>query len=250
MHANKARAFRVIKMVRLISTPAAARSAASGVLMLADYAALDWNERHARVSEEEWLLPYEGRLSRALGKQLDGLPRDMPLLELGCGLSDLAASLYDDGWRNVTSVDISAVAVQRAEQRWGGPHRPGLTFARADARSLDCFRASEFGVVLDKGTLDACCCGEGFDYEGSLVLKAVERVLAPGGRWICLSLMGPSVVMPLLPRASWPYAHHERIAGGLHLYHARRHRRGHSQTRWYWHPTEGGWLTRTQAIVI
>ena len=217
--------------------------------MLCDFAAVDWNRRHMDNSDQEWLMPFS-ELRSVLSKQLAGLPSCTPLLELGCGTSDLAARLFDDGWRNVTSVDLSRAAVQQAHARFSGG-RPGLMFALSDARRLDGFGSSEFGCVIDKGTLDAICCGEGFDYEGRLVLKSVERVLVPGGRWVCVSLMGPAVVMPMLDQAAWPYRHHERLgSSGLHLYQARRHRRGHIRTRWFWHPVEGGWATRSAGALV
>jgi len=211
--------------------------------MRADFAALDWEQYHLQSSRrEEWLLPYDGALARALSMSLAGFARSAPLLELGCGTSDLAMRLHNDGWNNVTAVDISAHAVETARRQWGSPS--GLRFIRADARRLDAFEPHSFGSVLDKGTLDAICCGEGFDHEAKLVASAVERVLVPGGLWITASLMPPSVVMPLLDRSNWPYTRYEPLDHRVHLYHARRHKRGCGWTKWHWHPVEGGWRAK------
>jgi len=201
--------------------------------------------RHVAHGDKEWLLPFDGALSSQLRTGLRGLPRDAPLLELGCGTSDLAAKLVDDGWRNVTAIDISPQAVVAAIERHGFA-RQGLRYMVGDARRLDALPAAEIGAVIDKGTLDAICCGDGFDYEARTVLAEVRRVLAPGGRWLCLSLMPPSVVMPLLQRHEWSSVHAERVHG-LTLYCARRSRWGAPMTRWHWHPVEGGWHTRVES---
>lgn len=213
-------------------------------LAMCDFAALDWNEFH-KGHEREWLLPYDGELEQWVGSNLGGLPRHAPLLELGCGTSDLAARLYDDGWRNVTSIDISLQAVHRARAQYCGS-RPELRYAVADARALHDIADGDMGAVVDKGTLDAICCGEGFDYEARRVASEAARVLAPGGRWLCISLMPPSVLRPLLvdPQV-WSWVSCESL-GEYHAYCAHRSRKGAMMNCWHWHPVEGGWRTRSR----
>ena len=212
-----------------------------------DFAAVNWDQYHAS-NDREWLLPYEGPLAAHLrSKALHALPRDAPLLELGCGTSDLAARLFDDGWRNVTAIDLSPNAVRLAQQRHG-TSRPGLRFAVGDARELRAIPDASIACVIDKGTLDAICVGDGFDYEARRVAAEAVRVLAPGGRLMCLSLMPPSVLLPLLQRHEWSMIKSEPV-GGLHLYYAMRSRKGAMMTQWHWHPIEGGWLTRIKCAV-
>ena len=147
--------------------------------------------------------------------RLGRVPRDGLVLELGCGTSSVAAALSDAGFRDVLGLDLSARAVADAKARHAS--RPGLCFARADARAL-CSPASSssassssivagsVAAVLDKGTLDAICCGEGFDWEAGRVAASLVRALRPGGVWVCASLMPPSVVLPLVSRAEWSLA--------------------------------------------
>ena len=219
----------------------------SAPVRMADFAALDWDAYHVENAEEEWLLPYQGVLQERLREKLCGLPPSAPLLELGCGTSSLAAKLYDDGWRDVKALDISRHCVQVARKRHGGKQRPGLQFAVGDARKLATVPDAHIGAVLDKGTLDAICCGEGFDYEAKRVSREVNRVLAPGGRWLVLSLMPPSVLMPLLQAdAEWSVLTHERVRE-YHLYRAHRSRKGSMLTRWHWHPVPGhSWRSRVR----
>ena len=222
----------------LFHAPPPARLGASPVLH--DFAAVDWNEFHQAHSSKEWLLPSEdmhGRLSKALR----GLPRSTPLLELGCGTSTLAAQLVDAGWCNVTAIDISRHAVEAARVRDG--LRPALRYLVADARNMKFMAPAQLGAIIDKGTLDAVCCGDGFDWEAKQIANEMVRVLVPGGRWICLSLMPPSVLLPLIQGPKLSCVGYEAISG-LHLYAMRRCRAGTPVTRWHWHPIEGGWRTR------
>ena len=72
-------------------------------IQLCDFAALDWDAYHTEHISKEWLLPYAGELAIEMDCGLSGLPRNAPLLELGCGTSSLASDLYNDGWSDVTA---------------------------------------------------------------------------------------------------------------------------------------------------
>ena len=65
----------------------------------------------------------------------------------------------------------------------------GLRFAVADARDLSpVVPDGSVAAILDKGTLDAICCGDGFDYARSAVAanraagatRAADLVVTPG----------------------------------------------------------------------
>lgn len=161
-------------------------------------------------------MPQEAFLRHALrDDRLGRVPRDGLVLELGCGTSSVAAALSDAGFRDVLGLDLSARAVADAKARHAS--RPGLRFARADARALcspsslsssasassSPIAAGSVAAVLDKGTLDAICCGDGFDWEAGRVAASLVRALQPGGVWVCASLMPPTVVLPLVRRAEW-----------------------------------------------
>ena len=176
---------------------------------------MEWDAAHASTAAHgaDWLLPYTS-ISTVLRPWLLAAPSG-PILELGCGTSSLARELVADGFSEVTACDYSVVAIERAKSHHDGV--AGLTFAVEDARRLS-FGDSSFASVVDKGTLDAICTGEGYDYEAKLVGSEVARVLVPGGRWACLSLMPPSVVRPLLTNSQWWSTFDYRQIGGFHLY--------------------------------
>lgn len=110
---------------------------------------------------------------------------------VGCGNSDLSEQLYDVGYRQLVNIDISDTVVSHMRQR-NAERRADLTFLQADATQT-AFDGGSFQAALDKGTLDAMAAEEG----GSLaarMLAEVGRVLAVGGRYVCVSLAQESVL--------------------------------------------------------
>ena len=162
--------------------------------------AFSWDKTYAanNAATVEWLLPYEGRLREGLLKALEGVPRRAPILELGSGTSLLATRLCHEGFESVTASDASATAMRAARERHGAA-LPGLKFVVCDARDTR-LAAEAYGAVVDKGTLDALCTGDGFDYEAGRIAAEVFRLLVPGGVWASVSLMPPEVVLPHLSR--------------------------------------------------
>ena len=189
------------------------------LVLLCDFSGVDWDTYHAN-GEQEWLLPFEGLLRTTLNKNLAHLPPTVPVLELGCGTSSLAAELHAAGWSDVLAVDLSRTAVDAARARHA---TPGLRFAVADARDLSpVVPDGSVAAILDKGTLDAICCGDGFDYEARRVGASLTRALRPGGVWCCVSLMPPGLVLPLLQREEWSELESSPLGERLHFYVGRR----------------------------
>lgn len=166
-----------------------------------------WDSAYAELrpdQEGEWLMQYDGQLQQALATRLSALDRHAPILELGCGNSDLAARLVlDEGFLSVVATDASKTAVEHARLRYAGI-ADRLTFDVADAKRLNSFR-QPFAAIIDKGTLDAICSGEGFDCEARTVASSIARALRPGGVWCSVSLMPPEVIGPHLASECWTF---------------------------------------------
>jgi SAM-dependent methyltransferase len=95
--------------------------------------------------------PWEiGGPQPALARVLDAGVRGPTVLDLGCGTGDLAIALARRG-HEVTAVDISAVAIDRARAKAAGQ---GLTvhFEVGDATRLS-LPTAPFGTVFDSGLL-------------------------------------------------------------------------------------------------
>lgn len=71
-----------------------------------------------------------------------------------------------------------------------------------DACSLT-FEDATFDAAVDKGTLDAIACSEGFDWLLPRMALSIVRVLRPGGTWVCVSFTPPELVLPLLDCSEW-----------------------------------------------
>ena len=127
---------------------------------------------------------------------------------------------------NVVNIDIANNVIEQMTQRFDRrhPERPhtleksrsftpqlryydtnfqrSVSFLRMDARDLQ-FGDYTFDVVLDKGnfaflislitlgTLDGILCGEDFENDSLLYLNECNRVLKPGGIFICISAGSP-----------------------------------------------------------
>lgn len=111
---------------------------------------------------------------------------DARVLHLGCGTSSLGEEMYDAGYKRITNIDISAVAVNAMRTR-NLDARPGMTWLVADATNLVAFPTSHFDVVLDKGTFDAVAAAR---QPQSIVklLAEVTRVLRVGGTYVVITL--------------------------------------------------------------
>ena len=176
-----------------------------------------WNEAYSEDSNEaDWLLEYAGDLREALCARF-ATRRGGALLELGCGSSPLAAQLHAEAWfDSVLATDGSPVVIEAQRRRHARSLAQGLAFEVADVRATR-FGAGSFRAIVDKGTLDALLCSEGFDYEAGRVAAECARLLAPGGVWACISLSPPETVLPLLKRDEWSSLSAEPL-GAIHVF--------------------------------
>ncbi|CAD5235354.1 unnamed protein product [Bursaphelenchus xylophilus] len=120
------------------------------------------------------------------------------ILQLGCGNSNLAEQLYDNGFRNITSIDIDAKVIQKQAKK--NENRSELVFKTASVTETG-FEDAEFNTVLDKGTLDALL-PPGADTDAEKVVtdmfNEIDRVLSVLGRYICVTLAQDHVVNKLM----------------------------------------------------
>uniref|UniRef100_A0A9J8BE24 eEF1A lysine and N-terminal methyltransferase n=1 Tax=Cyprinus carpio carpio TaxID=630221 RepID=A0A9J8BE24_CYPCA len=155
-----------------------------------EFSSADYWERFFRKRGEkafEWYGDYNS-LCGALHKYIK--PRDKVLV-VGCGNSELSEQLYDVGYRQLTNIDISETVVSHMNQR-NAEHRPDLTFQQLDATQTG-FESGSFQAALDKGTLDAMASEEDGALAGRM-LAEVGRVLAVGGRYVCITLAQEHVI--------------------------------------------------------
>lgn len=108
------------------------------------------------------------------------------VLDLGCGEGILARALAQRG-NTVTGADLSKGLLAAARER--EEREPlGITYVRADAATLDGFDDGSFDGVATNITFTDLA-----DLEG--VLRAVDRVLVPGG-WFAFAALHPCFESP------------------------------------------------------
>ena len=176
---------------------------------------LSWNDAYQLSADEaDWLIGYDTGLKETL---LARLPEGGRLLELGCGTSSLAVQLHATGKYAVLATDASSVAIDIQRQRHHSKLCPTLSFEVADARNTK-LKTSNFAAIVDKGTLDALLCGDGFDYEAACLSGECARLLRSGGSWVSISLSPPRTILPLLARDEWYSLSATPLAGSVFCY--------------------------------
>ncbi|KHJ92994.1 methyltransferase domain protein, partial [Oesophagostomum dentatum] len=144
----------------------------------------------SRKSPFEWYGDYEV-LGIVLEKYLKSSDN---ILQLGCGNSQLASQMYDNGFRTIQSIDTDMSVIE--EQRLRNRQRPELVFLEDNATSMS-FADDSFTVAVDKGTLDALLPPETTPEQCDLVDKMfaeVDRVLKVGGRYLIITLAQQHIV--------------------------------------------------------
>ncbi|RCN51753.1 methyltransferase domain protein [Ancylostoma caninum] len=116
------------------------------------------------------------------------------ILQIGCGNSQLAAQMYDNGFRTIHSIDNNSPVIE--EQRLRNKQRAELVFLEDDATSMS-FGDESFSVVIDKGTLDALLPPDAVAQQQESVrnmFAEVDRVLKIGGRYQIVTLAQEHIV--------------------------------------------------------
>jgi SAM-dependent methyltransferase len=142
-----------------------------------------WTKRSA-LEDLDRVGPYTDAGERAALEHIREVVRGSPILELGVG-TGRTVPLMRPLTHDYRALDISPAMVETTRSRY-----PGLRLELGDARTLEGYPPGHFGLVT-------------FSYSGidamppadrRSVLKAVHRVLAPGGIFFfsVLNLDGPS----------------------------------------------------------
>lgn len=130
------------------------------------------------------------------------------ILVLGCGTSTLSEELYRMGWKHVTSIDFSEVAIDVL--RTQNVERTEMVFSVMDIRKLE-FSDASFDFVIDKGTMDAMLCYKGSPWDPppdvvrncEMEVSEAARVLKSGGKFLMLSFRPSHFLRPRVQTNAW-----------------------------------------------
>ncbi|RHY34880.1 hypothetical protein DYB32_002406 [Aphanomyces invadans] len=151
-----------------------------------------WDEFFTKRQEKafEWYGEYS-TLRPALHKIVK--PRDRVLV-VGCGNSDLSPDWANDGYLHVTSMDFSALVIDEMKHK-----HPSMKWDVMDMTQMSYADAS-FDCVMDKGALDALMATDDTPVLADAVkmFREIDRVLAPGGSYICVTMAQDFILEHLL----------------------------------------------------
>eukprot|EP01103_Thecamoeba_quadrilineata_P009215 TRINITY_DN1893_c0_g1_i1.p1 TRINITY_DN1893_c0_g1~~TRINITY_DN1893_c0_g1_i1.p1 ORF type:complete len:424 (-),score=91.48 TRINITY_DN1893_c0_g1_i1:210-1481(-) len=145
-------------------------------------------------TDEDWIASFED-IEEILNQQLS-FDKTQKFLVVGCGSSPLGSQLYDRGYHNVTSTDISGVVIEsmekqnqqlRPEMRW---IVNDITDTQSCNKMLEELDFRHFDVVIDKGVSDTLQYRRKHTERLILLQRMftqVQRLLSPEGVFVIVS---------------------------------------------------------------
>jgi len=121
---------------------------------------------------EEFINHYDRRRSNKvrgmLGQKVGGIPRDIHILDIGCGIGNVLFALHANGFRNIYGLDIERQLVEYARK-----NVPNTNLVVADAEH----------IPFSEQTFDCAACYDLLEHvsKPGKVLDEISRVLKEGG---------------------------------------------------------------------
>lgn len=161
---------------------------------MADYGSSSyWDERYSADEKHyDWYQDYS-----TLGKYLEPYlqrVQDYEILVPGCGNSKLGASLYDEGFVNVTNIDISTVVINQMDNIYA--EKEEMEFSVMDAKKLEFIPDGCFDLVIDKALMDTFLCSESNFNDCQEYLREMYRILKVGSAFLIISHAPPERRLP------------------------------------------------------
>jgi ubiquinone/menaquinone biosynthesis C-methylase UbiE len=66
-----------------------------------------------------------------------------------------------------------------------------MTFKVMDVLDMQEIQTGSFNVIFDKATLDSILCGDNSGANAEKMINEIYRILAPGGKYICITYGDP-----------------------------------------------------------
>jgi len=152
-----------------------------------------WDQRFEVEDKYEWLTSFEDIEADIL----EFLSPSHKILVIGCGTSSFSFDLYSRGYRNIVSIDYSAVVIEKLKSQHSNTE-PEMEWICMDMTDLR-FAGSSFDVVIDKAAMDAIMVDEGDPWspddsvrnKAHKICEGVSRVLIEDGVFLQVSFMQP-----------------------------------------------------------
>ncbi|KAH0793893.1 methyltransferase-like protein 13 [Histomonas meleagridis] len=129
----------------------------------------------------EWFVPYS-TIRKFIHKHLG---TDKKTLVIGCGTSDLSFEMYNEGYKDIQSMDYSPEAIEEMKVKY-----PQLEWSVMDVREMT-YPNESFDSIVDKGTLDCLFFLDETNEQITKMLLEVSRVLKSGGQYVVVTCGHP-----------------------------------------------------------
>jgi RAT1-interacting protein len=103
----------------------------------------------------------------------------------------MSFEMLEDEVGFITNIDISETVIEQMRDRFRGESR--LAWHSMDCRQLSEFPANHFDAVIEKGTVDALCCGDAGPDSIHAIMTEVLRVLRQGCWFISICYGAPEL---------------------------------------------------------
>ena len=140
---------------------------------------------------------------------------NMKILNVGCGISHIQDVIYDQGYHDITNIDISPTCIKNMKDT----DTRGMKWEVADILQPFPFEPESFDLVIDKATLDAVILSDAdkWDIEDSVYeiptkyFHNVAKILKPGGTFIQITFGMPHFRKRLFEKSgvNWTVTSHE-----------------------------------------
>lgn len=151
-----------------------------------------WDLRYAEEHEPfEWYYGYDYFRDTIR----DCVPREWNVMISGCGSSNMLGDMAEDGYENLTGLDVSRVVI--AQLRYRYKDMPQIKLINGNVTDTDLPEGS-FGAIIDKALLDSLLCTQTSTLTVAQYLYEVERLLDDEGVFIVISHGSPEQRLPLL----------------------------------------------------
>ena len=146
-----------------------------------------WDERYLKEKNRnfEWLDSYSS-LKSLMNTLLT--TKNGKILMLGCGNSKLSEEMYLDGYKNISNIDRCGIVISQMFNR--NINKVEMTWEVMDCQNLE-YESNSFDYVIDKCTLDTLLCSTNPFMAAAYTINEVQRVLKPGGYFMCISFGKP-----------------------------------------------------------
>ena len=144
----------------------------------------------------EWFIPYQ-TFAKIVRKHVR---KDGSVVVIGCGTSSLTEEMYEEGYKNIRSMDYSPEAINEMKNKY-----PHLEWDVMDVRKMD-YADQSIDSIVDKGTLDCLFFLDETNTEIKKMLSEVSRVLKPGGKYVVVTCGHPMQRMDVFlgdPNYKW-----------------------------------------------